>query len=183
MNFLSIFFGTYIIGSYKNYGEEFIHDQEYLSLVGAFASICGCFRFIWGFLIDTYSYRLVYSILLCMQIFLAFTFPLVVQDRNLFLAWVSLTFFTEGGHFTLVPSIFQKLFGSEGSRIFGWGFSFIGIASIIKIGMLHFFFESVGFDGFLIGYGMFCVLSLFILVFLFEETKVEIDKDESDEDQ
>jgi hypothetical protein len=49
------------------------------------------------------------------------------------MVWVSVSFLTEGGHFTLVPAILKKLFGEEGSRIFGWAFSFIGIASLIKI--------------------------------------------------
>lgn len=174
MNFLSIFFGTYIVGSYKNYGEKTIHDEKYLTLVGAIASVAGVLRFGWSFLIDHYSYKMVYGILICLQIILAFSFPLVAESKPLFGTWVSLTYFTEGGHFTLVPAIIQKLFGNEGSRVFGWAFSFIGIASLVKIVMLELFFEKVGFDGFLYGYGGFCVISLLILVVIFEEKEVEI---------
>ncbi len=133
MNFLTIFFGTFIIGSFKAYGETKLSDENYLSFIGAISSIIGCFRFIWSFLIDHYSYKLVYGILIFIQIILAFTFPFIVQYKHVYMVWVSLSFLTEGGHFTLVPAILKKLFGEEGSRIFGWAFSFIGIASLIKI--------------------------------------------------
>jgi hypothetical protein len=145
-----------------------------LSVIGAVASICACLRFTWGFLIDHYSYKTVYGILITVQILLAFTFPLVVANKVLFLIWVSLTYFCEGGHFTLAPAIYKKLFGDEGSRIFGWGFAFIGIASLIKIIMLELFFTKIGFEGFLIIYGIFNVMALVILILVFEEKKVNI---------
>ena len=76
----------------------------------------------------------------------------------------------------MTPAIYRKLFGDEGSRIFGWGFSFIGIASFIKIVTLKMFLDSLGFKGFLYMYGGFCVLALLILIFVFQEKKVDIQK-------
>jgi hypothetical protein len=64
MNFLTIFFGTFIIGSFKAYGETKLSDESFLSLIGAVSSIVGCLRFFWSFLIDHYSYKLVYGILI-----------------------------------------------------------------------------------------------------------------------
>ena len=79
MNFLVIFYGTFIIGSYKSYGELTIHDEKFLTKTGAIASIVGCFRFIWSFAIDRYSYKLIYGILICTQIFLSFSFPFITR--------------------------------------------------------------------------------------------------------
>jgi hypothetical protein len=41
--------------------------------------------------------------------------------------------------------------------------------------MLQLFFETIGFSGFLYAYGVFCVIALVILVFIFEEKDVEIE--------
>lgn len=76
MNFLSIFFGTYIVGSFKMFAQETAHiyDEEYLTFIGAIASIFGCLRFIWSFLLDYYSYKLIYSSLIALQTILCFMF-------------------------------------------------------------------------------------------------------------
>ena len=64
MNFLSIFVGIFIIGSEKTYGSEHIKNEELLSLVASLGGIFAAVRFIWSFLLDKYSYRLVYGALL-----------------------------------------------------------------------------------------------------------------------
>lgn len=89
------------------------------------------------------------------------------------MVWVALTFYCEGGHFTLVPAIYKKLFGDEGSRIFACGFSFIGIASLIMILMVELLFEQIGFDGFVIMFGCFNFIAFLLLIYVFEEKKVE----------
>ena len=133
MDFLTIFFGAFIVGSYKSYGLTYIRDEMFLARIGPYGSLCGCFRFIWSFLIDHYPYKKIYGILISIQIVLAFTFPLIVHYKHLYAVWVCITMCTEGGHFTLSPAIYKKLFGAEGIRIFGVGYSFIGIASFILI--------------------------------------------------
>jgi hypothetical protein len=55
--------------------------------------------------------------------------PLAVQNEGTYLIWVAITYWCEGGHFTLAPAIYKKIFGDEGSRVFGLGFTFLGFAS------------------------------------------------------
>ena len=176
MDFLTIFFGAFIIGSYKSYGLEYIRDEMFLSKIGPIASLCGVFRFIWSFLIDHYAYKTVYGVLITIQIILAFTFPLIVHYKYWFAVWVCITMCCEGGHFTLSPAIYKKLFGSEGIRIFGWGYSFIGIASMILIATEQLFLDVVGFNGFIITFGFFNVIAVYILITVFEEEKVDVQK-------
>ena len=64
MNILTILFGTFIVGSYKSYGEEHINEDKFLSVTGAIASVCACLRFIWSMLLDHYSYKKVYGSLI-----------------------------------------------------------------------------------------------------------------------
>lgn len=61
MNVLTIFFGTFIVGSYHQYGETVLSNEKFFSTVGAAASFCGCMRFIWSFLADHYSFKQVYG--------------------------------------------------------------------------------------------------------------------------
>ena len=64
MDFLTIFFGAFIIGSYKSYGLENINDEMFLSRIGPVASLFGVFRFVWSFLIDRFAYKTVYGVLI-----------------------------------------------------------------------------------------------------------------------
>ena len=51
--------------AYKNFGEEVIDDDRFLTTVGSVASVFnGSFRYIWGFLMDKTSFRISYLCLL-----------------------------------------------------------------------------------------------------------------------
>ena len=65
MNILSVFNGVFFVSSAKTYGGEFITDESFLSHVGAIASIFAALRFFWSFFLDKYSYKTIYSILIC----------------------------------------------------------------------------------------------------------------------
>ena len=117
---------------------------------------------------------MIYSVLIGLQTILCAMFYIQAVRENkiaeVFL--ICLTYFCEGGHFTLVPTICRKLYGKEGSRIFGWAFSFIGIASLLMIGMLETFFDVIGYDGFLLLFGGFGIGALLLLLFVFQEEVV-----------
>jgi hypothetical protein len=183
MSMLTIFFGTFIVGSYKSYGEQYIHDESFLAFTGAVASVFACLRFIWSFLLDKYSFKAVYGTMVVIQTVLALTFPLITamhspSKKYLFMLWVALSFWTEGGHFTVIPAVYKKMFGDQGSRVFGFGFSFIGIASLVKIVSLELWLNKIGFEGFLLVYAIFCMVSLAILQLSFEEKKYTGEEDE-----
>lgn len=65
MNFLSIFYGYLLIGSYKTFGSKYIDDDMYLTLVGSVGCIFGSLRFFWSMLLDfNYTYPQVYGVLI-----------------------------------------------------------------------------------------------------------------------
>lgn len=64
MNIASVLVGLFVIGSSKAYGEATIGNEKFLSLAASLASMFGIFRFIWSFLLEKYSYVLVYSVLI-----------------------------------------------------------------------------------------------------------------------
>ena len=142
MNFFSIFLGIFVIGSQKDWGKSIFESAEkFLSSVASLGGVFGAMRFIWSFLVDKYSYKLIYSILLIFQIIIGVCLPLVLESKQsddvkeiFFFSFVMLSFFCEGGHFVLGPTICGKLFGAEGGiRVFSVGFSFCGIGSLVHI--------------------------------------------------
>ena len=135
-----------MVGSSKTYGEKHIKDEEFLSIVASLGSIFGACRFIWSFMLDKYSYRVIYGTLIALQLVICFGLPQAVENRPLFLILVCMSFFCEGGHFVLAPTIYAKLFGAEGGiRVYSIGFSFIGLASFVNIFLMQQLLEPLGF--------------------------------------
>ena len=66
MNFLSVFLGLFIANEYKVYwlNSGFAPGENFLATVGAVGSVCNGLRFIWAALLDKFSYRTVYGVLL-----------------------------------------------------------------------------------------------------------------------
>jgi hypothetical protein len=64
MYFNSKVLGMFVLNTFKKYGQENIKDEKFLTLVGSVAAIFGGIRFIWSQLVDRYSFKLSYSIVL-----------------------------------------------------------------------------------------------------------------------
>ena len=63
--FCSISGGIYIASSYKNFGDAFIDNDRFLSIVGSVSSIFnGSFRYVWGYLMDKTSFKFSYMCLI-----------------------------------------------------------------------------------------------------------------------
>mmetsp|Transcript_21806 Transcript_21806/g.33729 ORF Transcript_21806/g.33729 Transcript_21806/m.33729 type:complete len:82 (-) Transcript_21806:478-723(-) len=78
MNFLSIFLGFMIVSSYKSLGQGKV-SERFLTKVGSVASVFACLRFIWSFFLDLYSFKLIYSVLIIVQIMVASALPQVLK--------------------------------------------------------------------------------------------------------
>ena len=132
MNMLSIITGFFAVNNFKIYGQKNgLTNEEYLAILGSIAALCNAIRFLWSFATDFFSYKLVYGILLVLQIVIDFTVPLVAENKYLYAIWISLMLFCEGAHFVLVPNVLKKIFGERGTQLYGIAFSFNGLASII----------------------------------------------------
>lgn len=120
----------FVINTFKNFGMEHIKSDEFLTVVGSVSSVFGGIRFVWSYLIDRYSYKLSYFIVLSMNIFFGFTLVLVSNIKGLYLFWVSMIVWAEGAHFALLPTILVKVFGPHAALVYGVAFSFVAIAQI-----------------------------------------------------
>lgn len=108
--FLMITFGMsypfFMKASFKNYGSVFHKDDEYLTLVATFVYLsASSSKFIWGFVLDAFGFKKVYTLVLLVEITLCFTLQYIASDRVLYIVWIVLTNFCEGAHFTLFPTV------------------------------------------------------------------------------
>ena len=62
----SFFLGSFTVTNYKRYGLENGLSESFLTNVGAYGAFFATIRFIWSGLLDIFSYRKVYGVLLCL---------------------------------------------------------------------------------------------------------------------
>lgn len=118
----------FIFNTFKNFGMEHINSDNFLTIVGSVGSVFSGTRFVFSYLIDRYSYKLSYSIVLSINILFGFTLVLVCNNRALYLIWISMLSWASGAHFTLIPTVIAKIFGPYATLVFGFAFSFVAIA-------------------------------------------------------
>ena len=174
MNALSIMTGLFTVTNYKTYAQaNGINDDNYFARLGATASVCNSIRFIWSAGLDCAAYKLVYGILLGLQVILTLSMPLVSHSRGAYGLYVSLIMFCEGGHFSLVPNILRKIYGDRATSVFGLMFSFSGLCSILMLLLQNWFITSHkhSYNAFFVVNGVLSVISLVLLKCVFTQSK------------
>ena len=172
MNTLSVISGFFAVNNFKKYGQlNGLTNENYLAWLGSAAAVCNSIRFIWSYATDHFSYKVVFGVLLVMQIILDFTIPLVAESSGLYAIWISLLLLCEGGHFTLVPNILKKIYGEKGTALYGIAFSYTGICSIMIV-VLQSYVLGTGtqsYDYFFYFNGAASCVSMILLLTLFSE--------------
>jgi hypothetical protein len=109
MQFLSIFYGYYMVNVYKNFGFTIpvLDSDAYLTTVNSISALFNSARFVWSGALDKMSFKLIYGFLICIQLVLAFTISLTVNSRITYGLVVCLTLFCIGGHFALFPNVLK----------------------------------------------------------------------------
>lgn len=167
MMLLSVFLGFYVAGVYKLYGNSVLKDDAFMTMVGSFAFIFGAIRFVWSWLVDLYSYKFSYTIILVIQSFLALTLVAISESYVCYFIWICVLIWLEGGHFVLLPTITAKLFPDHRAAVYSYAFSLNGMANLLAIILIRFTLASVGFSFYFYVGGIFSIVSLLLLVFLF----------------
>jgi len=164
MNTLSIFYGYFIVSTFKTFGQQHFKSDEFLTATGAFASVMGGMRWIWSYFYDRYSYKLTYGVLLIMQIILSGVISFTNTSKAAYFICVSLSLFCEGGHFTLSPAVTKVIFGRRGSDVYGIMLIYPGLANIISSVLVSQLLKTYGYPFFYyLGCG-FTVLAFLLLL-------------------
>ena len=126
MNVLSVFSGLFAVNINKEYAQaNGLKNESYLVLLGSIAAIFNALRGIWSFATDYLPYRLVYGVLLVLQMTLNFTITLVNKNPFFYGLWISLMVSCEGGHLTLLPNVAKKIYGDDyGTQAYGVLFTY-----------------------------------------------------------
>jgi len=115
-----------VSGFYKAYGQTFIHDDHFLSFVGAVSSVFNCSgRLFYGLLMDRTSYKT--SMLLvsgCLTLLVS-SLPLTsTLGMAAFTVWVWAIYFTFPGTYSTMPAVTTQTFGHKyGGTIYGFLFT------------------------------------------------------------
>lgn len=106
---------AFVINLFKAYGQTFIPDDHFLSLVASFSSICNAAgRPFWGLLADRVGPRTVSLYCLGILTFLVATFVTCeMTGRAAFFIWTCGMFLSMCGLFTMFPTLTYRLFGVQ----------------------------------------------------------------------
>ncbi|TRY78835.1 hypothetical protein TCAL_06757 [Tigriopus californicus] len=127
-----------IAGFYKAFGQTFIEDDHFLSLVGAICSIFNCSgRLFYGLLMDKTTYRLAMTTetvgLFCLFSTLYVT---SILGQVGFAIWIWLIFLTFPGTYSTQPAVTVQTFGHKyGGTIYGFLFT-SDIVNNLLVGIL-----------------------------------------------
>lgn len=106
MLFCSVFYGILLVATFKNFGSvRGGIDDTTLTLAGSVGALVnGIFRVLWSLLLDKYSFRTIYSIILVIQIIMACSiYFIVVINKYLYMVWIIISYACLGGNFTTFP--------------------------------------------------------------------------------
>ena len=107
----------YINTMYKAFGQQFIDDDHFLAVVGAFAAVFNSFgRVFWGHLCDVSGYKMCMLIVTTSISFLYSTLYFSEYgQRATFAIWIWAIFFAFCGNFVLLPTATAQCFGTANS--------------------------------------------------------------------
>lgn len=172
MNFMSIFLGLFIANEYKVFWLTAKNPpkDQFISTVGSIAAIFNGLRFTWSWLLDHYSYRTVYGIMLTLEIIIGCSMPSVVEYEWIYATWICLGYLCLGGHFTLVPNEMKKVFGSKTTQLYSYLYTYGGITGVIECVLQICVMTQDNVQMFFYLYAGFAFASLMMLIFWYEST-------------
>ncbi|XP_071949771.1 apicoplast pyruvate carrier 1-like isoform X2 [Antedon mediterranea] len=107
----------FIATLWKAYGQTFISDDHFLSLIGSFSAVCNALgRVFWGHMADIFSYKMAMVINCASMITFMMTLKLcskVEGDRAMLFIWICCLFFIFSGNYALFPAAVSRAFGSR----------------------------------------------------------------------
>ena len=103
------------INDFQAYGQSYIEDDHFLSIVGALAAIFNATgRIFWGNLCDGYGYRNCMTVVSMCTSMLYLTFNFIeFGAKPLFALWVWGIFFCFCANFVLIPTATAQCFGTK----------------------------------------------------------------------
>ena len=106
--------------------------QDPLYLIGIlFGIVNGSTRFIWGFLMDKFNFKILMVIISIIEMAICFSIYFVASNPALFVIENLLVAVCLSGTFTTITPLFNKIFNNVGAEMYGLTGIFIGVASFL----------------------------------------------------
>jgi MFS family permease len=160
-----------ILGNRKNVG------QSPLYLIGIlFGIVNGSTRFIWGFLMDKFNFKILMVIISILEITICFSIYFFSDNPVIFVIENLLVATCLSGTFTTITPLFNKVFKEVGAEMYGLTGFFIGLASFLGPVLTKILIKED--DDYIIVYsvgGGICIVK-FIFLFFFDENSEYIFK-------
>lgn len=122
MTVCQIFYFVFFFEGFKEYGQNFIKDDEYLSFIGATAMVVnGCSKLLGGLLLDYFDFISVYKVVMVALVAQIASINYMVQTSERYMISNITMFAAEGVFIAMLPVLTLKIFGlKRGPQIFSY---------------------------------------------------------------
>jgi nitrate/nitrite transporter NarK len=136
---MSSAFGLFLAFNYKSFGFTSIKNDTHISLIGSIGNFfSACFRIIWGYWFDQYSFQTITTAINVCLLFSCVVVDYAVESEFAYLIIIILVYSSFGGNYSVYPPQNVRMLGKAlGSRVYfvtNTGFS-IG-NNLLKQGLL-----------------------------------------------
>lgn len=159
-----IFYGYFVIISYKTYGLEYIDDDKVLTLIGSIGALFnGLGRIFWSSLLDRMPYKKINYTLLVLQGICMLTIQWCVKNKYAYLVNVCISMSCEGAVTATIPPVTIQKFGLiRGHDVFGFMYASYGISTLLSTLAKNTIGYSYGFEGMIYVCAVLWVVALFL---------------------
>ena len=110
----SMMFAFFMKVAFKSYGSTIYQDDVYLTNTGKVGFLTAAIsRFGWAALQEVLGFKKVYTVLLLLQIGLAFSMTSIATNPTLYTIWVCAAWSCEGGQQSIFPPLAGQVYGTE----------------------------------------------------------------------
>ena len=166
-----------ITNTYRILGNKKEVGQSPLYIIGIlFGIVNGGTRFIWGYLMDKFNFKIIMIIISIIEMSICFTFYFSAENAVVFVIENLLVATCLSGTFTTITPLFKKVFKEIGAEMYGLTGFFIGLASFLGPVLTKILIKDD--SDYLIVYiigGVICLIK-FIALFFFDENSEYIPK-------
>jgi hypothetical protein len=141
--------GAYMInGNYKTYVKKYIHDDEFLTMIGVVSAIAnGCSRYLWNILFNKTGYKTTMLGILSLVIIVCVTIRFTVNMRGLYMFIVFVMNCCVGGFQVTTPTVSQTVYGHKiGSQLYGFFWCCLALSNSISYLFVANLSKKIGFD-------------------------------------
>jgi len=144
-------FPFFIVTNYKVYGFNAIKDSAtdvFLTFVGSMAMLSNSvWRIFWGALFDRFGFKLLFRIMITIQLICIGTFSMIAFNKYLFMIWILTFMVCEGGYFCIFPAYSISNYGKrKGAEVYGLLMNGFTLGNIIQFVLSLTLVSAIGFD-------------------------------------